>query len=531
MIPDLFSYLLKLSLSLALVFLFYRLVLQNLTFYHWNRWYLLLLTAMSFVIPLADVSAWLQERPDAPLPVVTQYIPQLDRLTNADLAHPPAVSEPLAPWNLLLVVLLLGMGVLLVKSGFQFFSFVRIRQSARLISDHDISIYQVNADILPFSFGRSIFLNQALHPEEDLQEIIRHEFVHVRQGHTIDVIWMELVCLLNWYNPFAWLLRRDLRQNLEFIADSQVLQSGTDKKQYQYLLLQVTGGPAFRLGHQFNFSSLKKRIIMMNKMPSSRPHLAKFLFLLPLVAVLLLAFRGVPPQVGTSDKILSFADPGNDANATSQGAPSTLSDAKNIVSTKSVDAHTVQVKFKDGTAKKFDLSTTAGKQALLEAQRFHVDVYDPTHTKRKWTEEFKDFLKRNPAIAQMRWRYDREELSKGDWVFVADQLSMVLKSGAAEVYTIQSKSDLAQVEKKYGKLPMLPPPPPTVTPAVVSQSAPPVPEPAPPAQPADRKLPPAPSAPVPPKLPPPPPKPKEEASRGTVRNINWAGVLVQKDDC
>jgi TonB-dependent SusC/RagA subfamily outer membrane receptor len=107
----------------------------------------------------------------------------------------------------------------------------------------------------------------------------------------MDIIFGELLCIVNWYNPFAWLIRYSIRQNLEFTADRQVLGSGVDKKGYQYHLLKVVGDPGYRLANSFNFSSLKKRIIMMNKIKSARSHLLKFLFILPLLAVLLVAFR------------------------------------------------------------------------------------------------------------------------------------------------------------------------------------------------------------------------------------------------
>jgi hypothetical protein len=144
---------------------------------------------------------------------------------------------------------------------------------------------------VPFSFGRSVFINSQLHTEEEIEDILLHEYIHVRQRHTIDVIWSEILCLLNWYNPFAWLIRFHIRQNLEFIADGKVLENGIDKKKYQYLLLKVTGCSPFKISTPFNFSSLKKRINMMNKIKSAPVHLLRFLFMLPLLAVLLLAFR------------------------------------------------------------------------------------------------------------------------------------------------------------------------------------------------------------------------------------------------
>jgi hypothetical protein len=100
-----------------------------------------------------------------------------------------------------------------------------------------------------------------------------------------------VLCLINWYNPFAWLLKRSIRQNLEFIADNKVVQNGIDKKEYQYLLLKVIGNSQYSIATQFNFSSLKKRIAMMNKTKSAKLQVARFLFLFPVLAIILLAFR------------------------------------------------------------------------------------------------------------------------------------------------------------------------------------------------------------------------------------------------
>src|SRR5690606_28434163 len=116
-------------------------------------------------------------------------------------------------------------------------SFRKMRKKAGFVSNNGVSLYQVEEDIIPFSFGNSIFINRNLHTEAELQEIIRHEFVHVKQRHSVDIIWGELVCLLNWYNPFAWLSKGAIRQNLEFIADDKVIETGVCKKEYQYLLL------------------------------------------------------------------------------------------------------------------------------------------------------------------------------------------------------------------------------------------------------------------------------------------------------
>ncbi|MCH5597380.1 M56 family metallopeptidase [Niabella ginsengisoli] len=260
--------------------------LRRLTFYNWNRWYLLGYTALSFIIPLIDIMPSLEKRA-LQENAMMQWIPAI----NFVLPQKQNFFEALSYWDWAISVLLLGSLVLLVRFMIRYYSFKRMKAKAELISNDTTKIYQLNEPIAPFSFGNAIFINTEMHSGEDLEEIIRHEFVHVKQKHTIDIMWCELLCVLNWFNPIVWLLRHSVKQNLEFIADSKVLQNGLDRKEYQYLLLKVMGNRQFAFTNHFNFSSLKKRIVMMNTIKSAKIHLIKFMFLLPVVAVLLLSFR------------------------------------------------------------------------------------------------------------------------------------------------------------------------------------------------------------------------------------------------
>ncbi len=284
-----FIYLLKLFVSLAVVFLAYQFVFRKLTFYNWNRWYLLGYTLLSFFIPFIDISSLL-EKNEWTESTVVQWVPVIN---NSSVSATTVAAGPgfFTAISIITLVIITGMLVLLGRLLIQFISFRKMMKKAQFISDDDMKIYQVDENITPFSFGNSIFINRRLHTETELQEIIRHEFVHVKQLHSIDILWGEILCLLNWYNPFAWLLKKSIRQNLEFIADNKVLENGVSKKEYQYLLLKVIGNNQYSIATQFNFSSLKKRIAMMNKLKSTKVHLVKFLFLLPVVVVMLLAFR------------------------------------------------------------------------------------------------------------------------------------------------------------------------------------------------------------------------------------------------
>jgi beta-lactamase regulating signal transducer with metallopeptidase domain len=288
--PILFLYVLKLSCSLAVIWLFYRLLLRNLTFYALSRWYLLGYSLLAFLVPLIDVSPALENRRPDGLPVL-QFIPALGEYTSS-LAHAPSSrTANWSAWTIASAILLLGILFLLIRTVARWLSLRQLRRSATLIRGGNWKIYQVDQEIRPFSFGKAIYINRGLHSEQEWEEIILHEYEHVRGRHTVDIILAEWLTILNWYNPFAWLIRHSIRQNLEFIADRKVLAGGFDRKNYQYHLLKVVGEPQYRLANNFNFSSLKKRIIMMNKLRSTRLHLVKFLFVLPLMAVLLVAFR------------------------------------------------------------------------------------------------------------------------------------------------------------------------------------------------------------------------------------------------
>jgi beta-lactamase regulating signal transducer with metallopeptidase domain len=283
--PAILDYVLKLSICLAAVYLFYQLFLRRLTFYNWNRWYLLGYAALSFIIPLIDIMPQLQKR-ELGRNVVLQFIPAWE-------AHAAEknFSETLNYWDWILILLAIGTAIFLIRFLIRIISYLLMKKKAILISHEQTRLYQLNENIAPFSFGNSIFINSNLHSEAELQEIIRHEFVHIKQKHSVDILFAEILCILNWFNPFAWFIRNSIKQNLEFIADNKVVQNGFDKKEYQYLLLKVMGNNQFSFTHHFNFLNLKKRIAMMNSLKTAKVHLIKFLFLIPVIAVLLLSFR------------------------------------------------------------------------------------------------------------------------------------------------------------------------------------------------------------------------------------------------
>ncbi|THU40741.1 hypothetical protein FAM09_01100 [Niastella caeni] len=346
------QYILKLTISLSIVYLFYQLFLRRLTFYNWNRWYLLIYSMVCFIIPFVNVFTIIVKQPALRESAFINYIPAITQMTQ------PAENELTIDWMLVTIIIIItGMLLMIVRLLIQYYSLFKMRSKAVLLYDDKVKLYHIDEPVIPFSFGRGIYVNQHQHSEQELKEIIRHEFIHVKQRHSLDIIWSELLCILNWYNPFAWLLRHDIRQNLEFIADQQVLQTGLDRKQYQYLLLKVTGVNSFSIAANFNFSSLKRRIAMMNKTKSARVHLIRFLFMLPLLVVVLLAFRNTTQ--GHKPVTLQAA-----VTDTLPKAPKEPPGWKEINTIDVTDKGKVTIRLKNGKTEKYDLTKPKEKEVF-----------------------------------------------------------------------------------------------------------------------------------------------------------------------
>ena len=294
----LFEYMIKITAVYAAAWLFYWLLLSRLTSYKSNRFYLLTAGLFAFIIPLLKLDYFVTPQTISTSGIINNMpsIP-LNEFANA---YMPGESNNPVP-VVLITLFISGMVVCLLHFMMQLISFRKTTANAVLIHAADnIKLYHLDMDIMPFSFGRNIYVNRNRHTPAELNDIIQHEMVHAHQNHTVDVMIAEFICIFNWYNPFAWLMKIAVKQNLEFLADDTVLKKGADKKSYQYLLLKVTGYSPLQVVNSLKISSLKQRIFMMNKTRTSRKHLLKLLLALPIVAFIMLAFRNPNSTVITA---------------------------------------------------------------------------------------------------------------------------------------------------------------------------------------------------------------------------------------
>lgn len=302
-------YIVQVALVLTACLVFYKLLLRRETFYRINRYVLMLCLAISFTLPLLPVPQQLSFRsaPDQPGPKVTSeitiksvYDPKTDTLVSeTEKRTTPTIQKAAestgaftfnAGQMMNWFFWIYWFGVAVFGASFIFQLLVLLWRARRnpVIIDGRYRIVEVSGDKAPCSFGNTIYINPEKYDWDIYNQILLHEKIHIRQGHTIDIIFAELVLIFQWFNPFAWLYRREMESNLEFLTDDQLVQlEEVDKKGYQLSLVKVSA-PHFPLSltTNYNQSILKKRIAMMNAKRSNLHTAWKYFFLLPMLALL-----------------------------------------------------------------------------------------------------------------------------------------------------------------------------------------------------------------------------------------------------
>jgi TonB-dependent SusC/RagA subfamily outer membrane receptor len=284
--PALFTFLFKVNIALVLFCLGYYLVLRHLTFYTLNRVYLAGSILFASAYPFININGFVQSHQKLTAPV--QYVITQWKAPAENFVKP--LDQP-DYWQWAVLAFWTGAMLLAIRLILQLFSLYRLYRHSRPGRVNNYPVRLVNGDLSPFSFWRSIYINPDKLSAHDLEKVLEHEHIHVSQWHTLDILLAELNTVFYWFNPGVWLMKRAVRENIEFITDRKILQKGADSKQYQYSLLTVSmAGTQNNLVNNFNISTIKKRIIMMNTKRSSRASLSRYLFVAPAVVILLLAF-------------------------------------------------------------------------------------------------------------------------------------------------------------------------------------------------------------------------------------------------
>ena len=275
----------KTAVILAVFYMFYRLLLSKDTFHRFNRIILLGTAALSFVLPLCVITI----HEVVTIPAVQSAPQVMESATIGTMAAVAEVSEPIWPYVICAVFAIGALGVLLmaVVSIAKVICIIRSGEHHTLESSETLVI--TDAEIAPFSWMKYIVLSREDY-ENGYSQILTHEKAHIALKHSWDVLFVDMITALQWFNPAMWMLKADLRAIHEFEADDAVLRSGADVKEYQYLLIRkAVSKSGYSVANSFNHSTLKARITMMLNQKSSRKGAWKALYVLPLVGISLAA--------------------------------------------------------------------------------------------------------------------------------------------------------------------------------------------------------------------------------------------------
>ena len=290
-------YLIKINVALMLLYGFYRLTVSRDTFFGLRRLTLWLIYAVALMVPALNLEYWVRDTPT------------MAGMANvyADTFYPVVVVKAQAPsitWmDMLLGIYWAGVAVLSLRLVWQLFSIIRLAVISRKQEVEGITVHLLRGEGSPFSFFRWVFMYPSTLEGKQLHEVMVHECTHVSGLHSLDTLFSELFSIACWFNPFAWLMKQEVRMNLEYLADESVLSDGNARKSYQYHLLGLAyrqPNESTKIANNFNLLPLKKRIKMMNKRRTSEIGKAKYLLFAPLAGVLLMVsnIESVAREIG-----------------------------------------------------------------------------------------------------------------------------------------------------------------------------------------------------------------------------------------
>jgi len=277
-------YLLKSSACLLVFSLFYKLFLEKENIHLFKRYYLLGSLAMAFYVPFITFTTYVEQ------PVVDLVVSN----TTAQNSFEMNPREESIHWFPLILWSLYGLGILFfaIKFLWNLFKLTKKIRSNEKIKHKDYVHVLLLKHIVPHTFMKYIFLDKQAFDNYNIpQEILLHEQAHAQQKHSLDILFVELLQIILWFNPLIYIFKKDIKLNHEFLADHEVINHGYNTKNYQNILLSYSSKKTgYALESSFNYSSIKKRFTVMNTNTSKRAVWLRSLILLPMLAFLIYGF-------------------------------------------------------------------------------------------------------------------------------------------------------------------------------------------------------------------------------------------------
>ncbi|MEE1898416.1 M56 family metallopeptidase [Flavobacterium rakeshii] len=280
-------YMLKASGIIALFYFAYILFLKKETFFTANRWFLLSGLFTAAFLPLLTITKTVIVEPTNATPFQI-LMPEAENYTEAVVEEAFTIN-----WFYVLIgIYVLISAILLVRLIIDLFRIKAIIKGSNGKKEKQYTIIDTTGITLPFSFFSYIVYNSKAVEPEELNDILKHEKVHSSQKHSADIIIGQLFTILFWFNPFMWLYKKTISQNLEFIADAEASKQVNDRKNYQKTLLKFTLNEEYMgVTNHFYQPLIKKRIMMLNTPSSKKINTFKYAFILPFMFAFVFLFQ------------------------------------------------------------------------------------------------------------------------------------------------------------------------------------------------------------------------------------------------
>jgi len=274
------EYFLKASAITALFYLCYKLFLQRETFFESNRWFLVIGLLATISLPGIIIPIYL-ENPNTSI-AISSITENINLSANATNDYSLVILSS---------IYILGASFFFFKLLLEFVSLFRLLRKNKSYKRNGFVYIETEKALSPFSFFHFIVYNKKPFSPTELEHIINHEKVHAKQFHSIDILFIQLTAVVFWFNPFIWFYKKEIQQNLEFIADKNAHLS-SNKKSYEYVLLKTSiANQSLALTNNFYTSLIKKRIVMLHKSKSRKLNALKYALILPLLTLFLMSFN------------------------------------------------------------------------------------------------------------------------------------------------------------------------------------------------------------------------------------------------
>lgn len=292
------AYLLKSNIALIIFYALYRLIIYRQSAHEVKRFFGIGLIAFSALFLLAPS---ISIDPSAKVMSGFEELAKTTETLNSTFAF----ELPKERMSTFMIIYLVGVCLFSIRFVVGIFGILRLYRKSEISKKWGFTLVETNHSISPFSFFNYLFIQKGERKKNDLQPIIEHERVHKDQFHSADVLFLELISIFFWFNPFVWILKKDIKASHEFLADNHVINNGYDKLEYQDLLFEARTGVSFRSANYLsNQTSLKQRFNYMEKRTfnSKKSYLRAGIVLVAMVVTASLSSFSVLPQASSSDR-------------------------------------------------------------------------------------------------------------------------------------------------------------------------------------------------------------------------------------